>query len=243
MMTNGSLKSQLASLRPNLLRLTFELIVVFAGVFGALWVDSRKEDRERKDRALRIADAISAEITSLNTWYRPWRDTIKVHYEGWKTRFEHGDRPAPYFFRVPGSEHLPTVGWQAAVSSGVLEVLSPSLVFDIGNAYHEWNDIGDRVARYHASTEAIVFPLVGGQLRGSFDEDPDGWQLHPHRAWSDHFLDYSTPSAYDAKGDLRPEFAANLALMEETLAQLDSRFRMAVNVKTRLDSAVAALRK
>lgn len=48
-----TVKQRLGPIRPNLYRLPFELVIVFAGVFAALWVDARQDARERRVRALR----------------------------------------------------------------------------------------------------------------------------------------------------------------------------------------------
>src|SRR6185369_4843392 len=99
-------------------------------------------------------------------------------------------------FRVPGSEHVPTVGWQSAIASGVLDVFDSDLVFAIGNTYHEWNDIGDRIARYHASTEAIVFPELGGPFN---DTISTMLGRHNSRTWRSFMTTRSAPSAYDSR--------------------------------------------
>jgi hypothetical protein len=180
---------------------------------------------------------MSAEITHVDKWYQPWRDTIRLHYSDWQRRVEGGEQPPPYFFRMPGAEHAPTVGWQVSLDSNILGVFEPSLVFAIGNTYHEWEDIGDRLARYHSATEQLIYPLLGNDLIGVAEYGVD-----THRHWSDKLVQLQVPAAYATRGNLHREYAANLSLMEDVLTQLDSRFADAGRLKARLDSTIASLR-
>lgn len=220
-------------------RTGFELVIVFVGVWAALWTDNRRERRERHDQAFQIAGAISAEITHLNEWYRPWRDSIADDYADWKSRIARGERPPPYYFRVPGSEHVPTVGWQGAVASGLLDVFDSDLVFAIGNTYHEWSEIGDRIARYHASTEVVVFPEIGAPFD---DTSSTVFGLHNSRRWRNTVAARSAPNAYDGTGSLKAPLLANIILMEEILGEMDDKYDMSLRLKTKVDSAVNAIR-
>lgn len=192
----------------------FELLVVAIGVWAALLAENWREDRERRERAIEVASAISAEITHLNTWYSNWRKGIDEGYAAWQRSYAAGERPPMFYFRFPGAESTPTVGWQVAVESDVFQVFGAPLLFEIGNDYHEWSGIGARTARYMAATEQLVFPVEAGS---------QGW--------------------YDASGRLRPEFAAHLRLMEELLSEWDSKFATMLELRAKVDSAAAAVRR
>jgi hypothetical protein len=214
-------------------RAAFELLIVFVGVGAALWIDARLDDRARRERTVAIAEAMSTEIGQLNEWYEPWRDSVAVGFEAWQERVENGERPPPYYFRQPGSEFPPTIGWDVGMASGLLETFDPALVFEIGNMYTEWNGIGARIARYHASTESVVFPAVA---------DPSTiWRVDGRQVSSPRYR-ASTGDSVVVSGLLLPEFAANLAVMHEILAEMDDKYGWALRVKTRLDSAVAEIR-
>jgi len=214
-------------------RLAFELLIVFVGVWAALWMDNRREERDRQERALAIAEAMITEIDSLNGWFRGWRDTIDMNYAAWKERVARGERPPMFYFRMPGAEHPPKIGWDAGMAAGLLEVFDPGMVFDVGNFYHEWNDMGDRVARYHASTETLVFRQAAGDPSTAYLDDP---RREP-------VVVQGSRSTITIEEPLRPEFAANLALMEEVLSELCDKFEWGEQrVRPRLVAAVAAAR-
>ena len=213
-------------------RLAFELLIVFVGVWAALWMDNRREERDRQERALAIAEAMITEIDSLNGWFRGWRDTISMDYAAWKEEVARGERPPMFYFRMPGAEHPPKIGWDAGMVAGLLEVFDPGMVFDVGNFYHENSDIGDRVARYHASTEALVFHQAAG-------DPPSPYLDGPRR---EPVVVQGSLGIITIEEPLKPEFAANLALMEEVLSELDHKFGWGQRVRPRLVAAVAAAR-
>jgi len=214
-------------------RVAFELLIVFVGVWAALWIDARQDVRLRRERAVAIAEAMSTEIGSLNEWFEPWRDSVAVGFEAWEERVDHGENPPPYYFRQPGNEFPPTIGWDVGMASGLLETFDPELLFEIGNMYTEWNGIGGRIARYHESTESVVFPAVADPAR-IWRADTSQASVVRYRA--------SLGDSVVVSGLLLPEFAANLAMMQEILAEMDDKYAWAMRVKMQLDSAVVAIR-
>lgn len=222
-------------------RATSELAIVFVGVLAALWVDARQEASEQKDRALDIASAMYAEIVHLTTWFGPWRASVDSAYREWQDRVAAGDRPAPFYFRMPGAEQTPKVGWDAGVATGLLDTFDPALVFDVGNMYHEWHEIGARVARYHASTEVLVFPAVAdpGMAWRQAGETPSGGITF---SVGDPTVEPGGLREVRIVGGLRPEYAANLALMEEVLREMDDKYAWAERIRVQLDSAIAHVR-
>jgi hypothetical protein len=106
-------------------------------------------------------------------------------------------------------------------------------VFEIGNMYAEWNGIGARIARYHASTESVVFPAVA--------DLSTIWRVEGGQVSSLRYR-ASMGDSVVVSGLLLPEFAANLAMMHEILAEMDDKYGWAMRVKAQLDSAVVAIR-
>ena len=123
------------------------------------------------------------------------------------------------------------MGWDAGVAS-LLDTFDPQLVIDIGNMYHEWTEIGERVARYHASTEELVLPALA---------DPTlAWLSRASESTEPLRASMGEPIALSPL--LRPEFAANLAMMQEVLAEMDHKYAWADTIRMRLDSAIVEAR-
>lgn len=215
----------------------FELVIVFVGVWAALWAEGRREAADAHAQALEVAEAIAAEVVHLDTWYIGWRDTVATEYEHWKEDYAAGKQPPLYYFRLPGAEAGPTVGWQAALAAEAWRVFDPALVFEIANAYHEWNGIGARVARYMASTEDLVFPVSPPTVSAAFLDVGRADRYSRGRP-------EDGSSYYDSRnGRLRPEFEANLVLMEEVLAEFDDKMARLRRMRMTLDSAVQRLKQ
>jgi hypothetical protein len=209
----------------------FELVIVFIGVLAALWVDAWQTERERHERAIAIAQAMSTEIQNLNAWFGPWRDSVDAGFRRWEEDVAAGLRPAPYYFRMPGAERGPRVGWEVGVAS-LLDTFAPGLVIEIGNMYHEWAEIGEKVIRYQASTEELVLPALG---------DPAiAWRARPGEAGESFRPSMGEPVELSLL--LAPEYAANMALMQEVLAELDHKFAWADSVGVKLNVAIAEVR-
>jgi hypothetical protein len=132
------------------------------------------------------------------------------------------------------------VAWEAATSAGMLEVFEPALIFAVGNAYHEYTQIGQRIARYHDLTETVVFPLLGGLL---IDSGSSSYGLDTNRRWRDVLVDHDVPEAYAAAGRLTARLAGHAAFTEEILAEMDHKFNWMDSVRVQLNAAVAGVRR
>jgi hypothetical protein len=198
-------------------RVAFELLIVFFGVWGALWAENRREAAQDQDRAVRIVEGV---ITNLDTvvinWGEPFIAEQQTQLARWKESYQRGERPLPFYFRVPGGERGPGEIWDAAISSGALEVLDPGLVSDLGNFYREWDGMAIRLGRYHARTEELIYPGLG---RGA-----------------DWF--------YEADSSrLKPEYEGFMLQTEEVLEQWAERNGQGPGLRDRLSSVIEGLRR
>ena len=97
-----------------------------------------------------------------------------------------GEHPAPYFYRIPGSDTPPNTAWESALQTGLADLIDPGLLFDLGFFYSRAAGIGSRYSHYARFVEDQVLPWM---------DDPA------------HF--------YDASGALKPEYAANMDRLRE----------------------------
>lgn len=218
-----------ARLQRSAARVAFELIIVFVGVWAALWVESQQDARERTERAFRIVEAIGAEVEEVAGWYDGWRDSVETAWQAWQSSVARGERPAPFYVRMVGAERAPTIGWDAALQAGLFDVFDPELVFQIGNTYHEWSGVGERFSRYHASTEDVILPLLSTpEVAWLPDVDPG-----PVRTYQ------TSQGPVSVSAALVPEVAANLVLMQETLAEWNDKMMRIQQLAAMLDEVIA----
>ena len=160
-----------------------ELVIVFVGVYAAFWVDNYRESRKDEERTAQIVQTLHEDLQDFITTTRRHQDHITTSLDAWEAARAHGDKPPPYVLRMARSESPPISVWQAVSQSSLVELLEPSLLFDLGFFYSELEGVGVKFVRYSTFTDEFILP---GMKRDS------GW-----------FYD-------DASGQLKPEFAAHM---------------------------------
>ncbi|MGA9332658.1 MAG: hypothetical protein WBV39_00075, partial [Rudaea sp.] len=103
-----------------------------------------------------------------------------------------GERPPPYYFRIPGSDTPPNFVFVAAMQAGLADLVDPKLMFDLGFYYSEREGIGVKYVRYATFVESEILPRLG---------DPS--------------------SFYDPSGALKPQFAQNMGRLREWIEYND----------------------
>jgi len=174
--------------RSSIVRVGFELIIVFIGVWAALLAENWRERREEGRAAVAVLEAALTQLRESTEWEKRWSDSVRAEYARWKERRSEGEVIPPFFMRIPGSES-PPVGILGAASN-LPDALGPEVVSRMGSRANEIEGAGRRNSRYMESVERMVFPLLAA--------DPSVF--------------------YDSvSGDLLPQFQGQLLLMEETL--------------------------
>jgi hypothetical protein len=141
-------------------------------------------------------------------------DTIDASIRTFEAALARGERPPPpsYYVRA-GSERIPTVVWDATVQGGGLDLVQPTLFFELAEFYNRLDSISERYLRYIEFTEREVLPRV------------------------------STPAVfYDAGGALRPEYRTYVDRLRDIHTLLVARVPDARRLAAQLDSARARLR-
>jgi hypothetical protein len=159
-----------------------ELVIVFVGVYAAFWVDNYRDSKNDEERTAQIVQTLHEDLQDFITTSRRHGDHITASLDAWEAARASGDKPSPYVLRMARSESPPISVWQAVSQSSLVELLEPSLLFDLGFFYSELEGVGVKFVRYSAFTDEYVLP---GMKR-----DP---------AWF-----------YDEADQLKPEFAAHM---------------------------------
>ena len=121
--STGSKSSRLPAVTS---RLTFEFVVIFLGVWGALWAENRREDARNHENALRIAEAIVHTIDrGVLGWGENYLKDRQRDFAEWRDSYDRGDRPIPFHFTIPGAERGTPEMWEAALSARIVEVFDP----------------------------------------------------------------------------------------------------------------------
>lgn len=181
-------------IRGSVKRYGAELVIVFVGVYAAFWVDNYRDQKRDAERTVQIVQTLHADLQDFVTTSRIFDERIVSGLDAWEAARANGERPPPFVLRVERSETPPISVWEAVSQSSLVELLEPSLLFDLGFFYSEVEGVGVKFLRYSEFADEFVLP---GTKRDS------GWFYN------------------DAGDQLKPEFAAHMDRLREY--QQDSR--------------------
>lgn len=158
-------------------RLTFELLIVFLGVYAAFWVDNYREGLADRERAREIALAIQLGLDDVIEAESGFVEESMAGLSEWQAARDRGELAAPFFFRMEGSEHAPREVYEAIIQSRPAELFDTNLMYDLGYFYAELLGTGDRYVRYAEFTESNVLPNLKREITVFYE--PEGAKLRP----------------------------------------------------------------
>jgi len=160
--------------------LALELVIVFAGVYGAFWVDNYRDLKEQEESATKMARALQQDLQDYVEVTGRFVEAIDAGFADWETERSRGETPPPYVFRIYGAELPPVATWDAVRQAEAAKLLDPGLLFDLGFFYNEITGMAHRYVRYATFTEAEVLSRL--KPGGSRFYSEDGLHLLPQFA-------------------------------------------------------------
>lgn len=188
-------------------KLGFELAIVFLGVLAAFQVDNYRDDLADRERARDIAAAIQRGLDDVIDAESRFVAQARAGRAAWDEARERGEMPAPFYFRIPGSERPPSIVFDVVAQSQPAELFDADLVFDLGYFYSEVAGVGERYVRYAGFTEAKILPNLYRDANAFYDPD---------------------------SGELLPEYAAHMDRLEELVGWWTLDIERARDLKKRL---------
>jgi len=171
----------------NWTAIVIEFLVVLLGVFLAFQLNNWNEERAATERRAGIVGAIITNISDSLSVQTGMIGEIEKGLADWEKAYAAGEKPAPYFFRIKGSDTAPTV-WTTFEQMQLTELLDPVTLFDLAFFYSELDGVGRKYIRYVTFVEDEVLPrvLVGGEAFYA----PNGALLPEFRANMDRLRDF-----------------------------------------------------
>jgi len=157
-----------------------ELIIVFVGVYAAFWVENYRDNRQNDERTRQIVLTLQEDLRDYVMTTNRFNTDIEQHLDEWQASRDRGEMPAPYVFRIDGSETPPIAVWEAVSQSSLVELLEPNLLFDLGFFYSEMDGVGKKFVRYAEFADARVMP--GLKVGETWFYDPGSGALRPEFA-------------------------------------------------------------
>ena len=157
-----------------------ELLIVFVGVYAAFWVESCRDKRQNEERTEQIVLTLRQDLQDYVMTTARFNAEIENRLGAWNASRASGEMPAPYVFRIEGSETPPIAVWEAVSQSSLVELLEPNLLFDLGFFYSEMEGVGKKYVRYTEFADARVMP--GLKVGNEWFYDSDSGALRPEFA-------------------------------------------------------------
>ncbi len=173
----------------NWTAIVIEFVLLVTGVFIGIQVSNWNQARVEQQRTALLLDGFRTDMQDYSAVSRKFAKRANNGLAAFDAARRRGERPVPYFMRFRGSDTPPRSVWEVAQQSGLSDLVHPRLMFEIGYFYSELDGIGVKFVRYSEFVESQILPYVN---------DPA------------HF--------YDASGNLKPEFQANMERLREWAA-------------------------
>jgi len=165
----------------TLSKITFELLSVFIGVTAAFSLDNWRQSRQQQQSADAVYRGLSSEVDLIANGGSEIDLKIRDGIRDWQARYAKGERPVPYTYMMPRSPRPPTGVWEAAMSSGLVNLLDTRLLFCLARYYRRLDSSGEEYVDYKHFVESDVLPYA---------DNPSYF--------------------YDANGRLKPRFMGNM---------------------------------
>ncbi len=134
-----------------------DFVIVVVGVFIGIQVANWNDERLEKVRKVQIVEALTADLKDAIKVQEQFIEQIELGLSEWEQSHARGERPAPYYFRITGSDTAPDT-WGMLQQMQLADLLDPVTLFDLSFYYSRLNGVGRKYIRYVTFVEESVLP-------------------------------------------------------------------------------------
>ena len=191
----------------NWFAVALDFFIVVAGILIAFQITNWSESRQNARTQDLIIDALITNLDDGINVQNEFTTEINKGLADWEAAYARGEKPYPYYFLIDGSDTAPDT-WAVFEQMSLTELFDPVTLFDLTFFYSELEGVGRKYVRYATFVETRILP---GMIS---DEDV----------------------FYNAKGQLKPEFLANMDRLRVFQKETDHLTRWSECLATRLKS-------
>lgn len=164
--------------RAFLVRLAWELAVVFVGVYAAFALAELQTQREAESRRRQLQAALVREISDITENTRLVAQTLPPQLQQFDSAIAAGAQPPlePWIEPIRVQTHM----WEATLTSGALELFDVRTVYSLSEFYNELNAGFEQLLQLRNLSESVLIPNLGNSAAEFYL--PDG-QLRPKYQW------------------------------------------------------------
>jgi hypothetical protein len=134
-----------------------DFVIVVVGVFIGIQVANWNDERLENVRKVQIVEALTADLKDAIKVQEQFIEQIELGLSEWEQSHARGERPAPYYFRITGSDTAPDT-WGMLQQMQLADLLDPVTLFDLSFYYSRLNGVGRKYIRYVTFLEESVLP-------------------------------------------------------------------------------------
>lgn len=139
------------------LKLVFELVVIFLGVYLAFLMDDFRENKVKEERRARISKALYEEIDYCLKGFEKNMPHFASAFRNWLAQYESGKKPAPFTFII-GIDLPPRSMWEATLASGGLNLLRVETLKTLSRFYNGLNELLQEFREIHRYSVGNIGP-------------------------------------------------------------------------------------
>ncbi len=164
-----------------------DFVIVVVGVFLGIQIGNWNEARIDAQRREQIVDALVTNLSDAIAVQERFVAEIERGLSEWEAAFARGERPAPFYYRIDGSDTAPDT-WSTFEQMELTDLFDPVTLFDLTFFYSELDGVGRKYVRYVTFVEDEVLPALIAGAETFYDGDG---RLRPRfRASMDRLRDY-----------------------------------------------------
>jgi hypothetical protein len=166
-----------------------DFVIVVVGVFVGLQAQEWNIARQDQERLDRIVASLKADMYDARRVESGFWQEIQTGLAAFEAAHQRGERPAPFVYRIKGSDTAPKLIWGTLQDAGLGALLDPQLLFELSHFYSERDGIGVKITRYMESIEQDVLPYLQGDPSHFYDPT-SGEMLPEYRATMDRLREW-----------------------------------------------------
>jgi len=149
-------ESKFKKLSQSVLRFGIELLIVFAGVYGAFLLSEYKESRQEAERRVQIFDALLREISGVSKNAHRVAEDLSKFKAIYDSLIAESKMPrlAPFTNPITFTPHV----WNATIQSDGLNLLEVSTIEELSGFYNSTQQLIQLIEEFRERTVLFIMP-------------------------------------------------------------------------------------
>ena len=161
----------------NWLAVGIDFIIVVVGVYCGVWVSNFQEAQSTEARRQQVVEILRDDMFLVSETTAVFAADVRQGLTAFEVKRSEGKTPPPYYYRIPGSDRPPQELWNLIQYQQLTDLMTPSLIADLGFFYSEQQGVSTKYVRYVSFVEQELLP--GLNEDAGYFYRADGTRLKP----------------------------------------------------------------